>query len=159
MNNHIKHSQPVSKVKMLFAIVLVLLSVYLFFEGTLFGIVLLGAALKLSLQEGIELKLDDKKYRKIYSVLDINLGVWKPLPEIEYVSVFKTIKKSRARVIAAEANLGFQVYKVNLFYKKNKHLETFVAEDIDDAFKVAKQIALALDIDVLDATEVEKKWL
>ncbi len=159
MNNHLKHLQPVANVKVIFAVVLTLLSIYLFFEGTLFGIVLLGAALKLSLREGVELKLDSKEYRKIYSVLDINLGVWKQLPAIEYLSVFKTIKNSRARVIAAEANLGFQVYKLNLFYKNNKHIEVYVAEDFDEAFKVAKQIALALEIDILDATEAEKKWL
>lgn len=159
MNYNIRHLQPIPTIKVVFAIVLSLFAVYLFFQGTLFGLVLLGAALKLALREGFELDLQEKRYRNIYSVFAINFGSWKKLPEIEYVSVFKTIKKSRARVIAAEANLGFEVYKLNLFYNKNKHIETYVTDDKEDAFKVAKHIALALTIDILDATETEKVWL
>ncbi len=115
MNKNIRHLQPVATIKIVFAIILSLLSVYLFFEGTIFGIILLGAALKLSLREGFELNLEEKKYRKVYSIFAINFGLWQKLPAIEYISVVKTIKNSRARVIAAEANLGFEVFKLNLF--------------------------------------------
>jgi hypothetical protein len=125
----------------------------------MFGIILLGAAFKLSLREGFELNLNDKRYRKIYSLFAINFGLWKSLPKIEYVSVFKTIKKSRARVIAAEANFGFEVYKLNLFYDKNKHIEAYISDDMDDAFKTAKHIAMALNINILDVTKAEKVWL
>lgn len=152
MDLKIHHLQPVSITKIIFSIVLVVLSIYLYLSGTYFGIILLGAALKLSLREGFELDLDGKKYRKLYSILGLNFGFWKPLPSIEYVSVFKTIKKSRARVIAAEANLGFEVYKLNLFYNRNKHIEVYVSEDKDNAFKVANHIAMILYIEVYDAT-------
>ena len=155
----LRHLQPVAPVRIVFAIILSLLSFYLFFEGTLFGIILLGAALKLGTREGVEIDLNGKRYRKIYSIFAINIGVWKQLPLIEYVSVFKTTKKSRARVIAAEANLGFEVYKLNLFYNRNKHIEAYDTDLKDDAFKVAKHIATVLEIDILDATEAEKKWL
>ena len=153
MNYNIRHLQPIPPVKIVFSIVLFLLSAYLFFLGTLFGVILAGAALKLALREGIELDLGERKYRKVYSIFAINIGVWKRLPDIEYVSVFKTIKKSRARVISAEANMGFEVYKLNLFHDRNKHIESYVTDDRDDAFAVAKHIAMALDTEVWDATE------
>lgn len=159
MNYNIRHLQPIPTIKVVFAIILSLFSVYLFFSGTLFGIVLLGAALKLALREGFELNLQERKYRNIYSIFAINFGAWKKLPEIEYVSIFKTIKKSRARVIAAEANLGFEVYKLNLFYSKNRHIEAYITDKKEDAFTTAKHIASVLDIDILDATESEKVWL
>ncbi|MFT4847988.1 MAG: hypothetical protein ACI83B_000512 [Sediminicola sp.] len=159
MNYNIRHLQPTANIKVVFAIMLSLFSIYLFLQGTMFGIILLGAAFKLSLREGFELNLEDKRYRKIHSLFAVNFGLWKNLPKIEYVSVFKTIKKSRARVITAEANLGFEVYKLNLFYKKNKRIEAYVSDDMLDAFQIAKHIAIALNIDILDATKSEKVWL
>ncbi|MCB0464613.1 MAG: hypothetical protein KDC78_02905 [Aequorivita sp.] len=159
MNKNIRHLQPVASIKIVSAIILSLFSVYLFFEGTLFGLILLGAALKLSLREGFELNLEEKKYRNMYSIFAINFGIWKKLPEIEYISVFKTIKNSRARVITAEANLGFEVFKLNLFYGKNQHIEAYVTEEIEDAFTVAKHIASVLELDILDATKPEKEWI
>ncbi|MBV1924383.1 MAG: hypothetical protein KUG68_10195 [Flavobacteriaceae bacterium] len=152
MELKIHHLQPVSVTKIIFSIVLVIFSIYLYFAGTFFGIILLGAALKLSLREGFELDLEGKKYRKLYSILGIKFGFWKTLPAIEYISVFKTVKKSRARVIAAEANLGFEVYKINLFYNRNKHIEVYVSDDKENAFKVANHIAMILYIEVYDAT-------
>ncbi|WP_026452081.1 hypothetical protein [Aequorivita capsosiphonis] len=159
MSHNIRHLQPVAKVKIIFAILLSLLSVYLFFEGTLFGLILLGAALKLSLREGFELDLEKKRYRNVYSIFEVNFGLWKNLPEIEYLSVFKTIKNSRARVIAAEANLGFEVFKINLFYNRNQHIEAYVSDDVDDAFKVANHIAIFMELDILNATTPEKEWI
>lgn len=159
MHKNIRHLQPVSNIKIIFAIILSLFAVYLFFAGTLFGIILLGAALKLSLREGFELNLEERKYRNVYSIFAINFGFWKKLPEIEYVSVFKTIKNSRARVITAEANLGFEVFKLNLFYNKNQHIEAYVSDDKEDAFTIAKHIAIVLELDILDATTPEKEWI
>ena len=159
MNKNIRHLQPVATIKIIFAIILSLFSVYLFFEGTLFGLILLGAALKLSLREGFELNLEEKKYRNVYSIFAINFGFWKNLPKAEYVSVFKTTKNSRARVITAEANLGFEVYKLNLFYDRNRHIEVYISDEMEDAFGVAKHIALALELDILDATKSEQVWI
>jgi hypothetical protein len=159
MNYNIRHLQPIANIKVIFAIILSLFAIYLYFQGTMFGIILLGAAFKLSLREGFELNLREKRYRIIYSIFAINFGLWKNLPQIEYVSVFKTKQNSRARVITAEANLGFEVYKLNLFYNRNKHVEAYVSDDMEDAFKTAKHIAMALNIDILDATKLEKVWL
>jgi hypothetical protein len=72
----------------------------------------------------------------------VNFDLWKSFPKIEYVSVFKTIKKSRARVITAEANLGFEVYKLNLFYHKNKYIEAYVSDDMKDALKPSNILQL-----------------
>jgi hypothetical protein len=159
MHKNIRHLQPVANIKIIFAIILSLLAVYLFFSGTLFGIILLGAALKLSLREGFELNLEERTYRNIYSIFAVNLGFWKKLPEVEYVSVFKTKKNSRARVITAEANLGFEVFKLNLFYNRNQHIEVYVSNEKEDAFSVAKHIATFLELDILDATTPDKEWI
>ncbi len=148
----IKHLQPISTVKIVFAIILSLFAVFLFFEGTFFGIILLGAALKLSLRQGFELDLNGKRFRTIYSLFGIIIGFWKKLPNIEYVSVFKTIKNTRTRVVTAETTYGFEVYKLNLFYNTNQHLEVYISDDKEDAHKVANHIAIVLDIEIYDAS-------
>ena len=159
MQKNIRHLQPVANIKIIFAIILSLFAIYLFFAGTMFGLILLGAALKLSMREGFELNLEERKYRNVYSIFAINFGIWQKLPEIEYVSVFKTVKNSRARVIAAEANLGFEVFKLNLFYNVNQHIEAFICDEKEDAFNVARHIATVLELDILDATATEKEWI
>ncbi|WP_157662557.1 MULTISPECIES: hypothetical protein [unclassified Winogradskyella] len=49
--------------------------------------------------------------------------------------------------------------KLNLFYENNKRIEAYRTYDIEDAFKKAKDIGNLLDVDILDATEKESKWL
>lgn len=155
----IKHLQPVSPFKIIFGIFLALVALYVFYSGSLLGLILLGAALKLLFIKGFELDLNFNRYRKIYWLAGISIGNWKQLPKIEYVSIFKTIKKSRLRVITAEANMGSEVYKLNLFYDSNKHIEAYITEESADAFKVAQHIASELGIDIMDATQMENKWL
>ncbi len=147
-----KQLQPISTLKNIFAGVSALVSFYLFLQGYIFGLVFFGVALKLALREGIEVDLNGIRYRKIYAILGFADGKWKVLPSIEYISVFKTKKKSRTRVISAEATMQLEVYKVNLFYNTNKHIEAFVAEEKEDAFKVANQIAEVLSLEIYDAT-------
>ncbi|WP_158846259.1 hypothetical protein [Algibacter sp. L1A34] len=111
------------------------------------------------LREGSEIDLASKKYREIYSVMGIKFGVWKDLPDIEYVSVFKTKENKRVQGMGASANFSNEVYKLNLFYNRNNKIEVYLAEDISNAFENAKYIADVLNIDVFDATERVSKWL
>lgn len=154
MNHNLKLRQvnPLPLVKKIFALALSLLSLYLLYSGTFFGLVLLGAAIKLGTREGIEIALEGRVYRKVYVILGITIGSWKELPPIDYISVFKTTKKSRARVIAAQADLGFQVYRLNLFYETNKHIVAYETEEKEKAFKVADHISMVLNTTINDAT-------
>lgn len=152
LSSKLKYLMPIAPLKIVFSVVLVILSFYLLYSGTLFGLILLGAALKLALREGIEISLEGKAYRTIYSVFGITVGKWKLLPEIDYVSVFRTRKKSRARVIAAQADLGFEIFRLNLFYEGNKHIIAYETETKEEAFKVAEHIAMVLNTTTHDAT-------
>lgn len=148
----LRRLQPLSPWKIFLSVVLAFLGVYLFTQGTMFGIIFLGFAISFGIRHGIEIDLNKKRYRKVYSVYAINLGAWSNLPEIEYVSVFKTKKNKRARLVTAEATSGITGYKLNLFYSTNKHIEAYFTEDRDDAMKTANHIAEVLDTEVYDAT-------
>ncbi|BAO75779.1 hypothetical protein [Winogradskyella sp. PG-2] len=108
---------------------------------------------------GVEIDLEKRKYRNITAFFSLIFGKWNDLPDIEYVSVFKTSETTTVRALSAEANVKNEVIKVNMFYNTNQKIEAYNTQDIDDAFKKAKEIASILNIDILDATERESKWL
>ncbi len=149
----IKHIEPYSTIKVIFLIILVFVISFFLYHGVLASLILVAFIFPLLLRVGLEIDLKRKKYRKIVSFLGINIGIWRPLPKIEYVSVFKTIKSSRIRSRTAETTHGFIVYKVNLFYFHNKHLEIYISDEKEDAFKLAIKISKSLNIEFFDATK------
>jgi len=137
------------------ALVLGVISLFSSFKGFL----LIGMGVFLLLTEGSEFDFKNGFYRKTKSILGVSLGSWKPIPKIEYVSVFKTNENTTLRSRTAEANVSKEIIKLNLFYDTNKKIEAYSTYKKYDAFEKAKQIASFLNIDILDATERESKWL
>ena len=125
----------------------------------IFGFVICGLSFFFIHTTGIEIDLENKKYRSIIAFFSLIFGKWKPLPDIEYVSVFRTSETTTIRAMSAEANIKNEVIKVNLFYNTNQKIEAYNTQNIDNAFEKAKQIATILNVDILDATERESKWL
>ncbi len=152
MNNSLRHLQPISPFKVFFAVVLAFFALFLIMQIAFLGALLMGVALRLAMREGVEIDLNGKRYRKIYSIFAISIGTWKKLPALEYLSVFKTKKKTRARVYVAESHLSSIVYKLNLFYNRNRHIEAYVTDDKEDAMNVANHIATVLELEIHDAT-------
>jgi len=62
--------------------------------------------------EGSEIDLDNNTYRSVKSLFDTNFGKWKPCPQFDYVSVFKTKENQTVRVVTAQ-----QLYRVIVFTK------------------------------------------
>jgi len=158
-NTILKHARKVSLMKRLFGFSFFILGIYAALFNNVFCLIFSGIGVFLMLVEGSEIDLASRTYREIYSVMGIKFGKWKDLPNVEYVSVFKTKEKKRVQALAASANFENEVYKLNLFYDRNKKIEAYMTDDVNDAFENAKYIAQVLNIDILDATEREKKWL
>jgi hypothetical protein len=149
----IKHVQPLAKINLIFALLQILLALFFYFKGTAAGLVLILIALPFLVRKGIEINSEKKQFREIKSLFGVTIGKWKNLPTIEYVSVFKTIKNNRLRARTAETTHGFTVYKVNLFYKQNQHLEVYITEDKNEAFKLADHFSKSFEIEIFDASE------
>lgn len=147
--------------KKIFAIVLVLAGIGIFITSSLFfGILIIVLGVNMMTTEGAEFNLENKTYRTLKSVFGIHFGKWKPNPEFEYISVFKT--KEATEVSAYGATMGTfknDVIFLNLFSKGNKHITVYKTEDKTDAFKVAEHFKLGLNVDILNATEKESVWL
>jgi hypothetical protein len=127
---------------------------------SLSGFVIIGFGIYLLLKEGSEIDFDKMRYRKLKSLLGLNFGRWKPLPDnIEYISVFKTSETTTMRARSAEANVTNDIIKLNLFYNTNQKITAYMTYNRDDAFIKAHELASLLKVDILDATERESKWL
>jgi hypothetical protein len=157
--NIIIYLKDVPFFKKLFGIVLGLFGIIILLTSNIvFGLMALVIGINLVLTEGSEINLDNKTYRTVKSVFGINYGKWQPCPKFEYVSVFKTRETQRVNVVTATTAFTNDIILLNLFYG-NKKITFYKTDNKTDAFKVAAHFKLALDIDILDATESESKWL
>ena len=158
---NIIYTRELPLMKKIFGILLMLGGVGIFITSSMFfGIMITVIGLNMLVTEGTEINLENKTYRSLKSILGINFGKWKPCPEFEYISVFKTKEGTEVSAYGATmATFKNDVIMLNLFSKGNKHLTVYKTEDKADAFKVAEHFKLALGIDVLDATQKESVWL
>jgi len=107
-----------------------------------------------------EIDLNSKAYRNIKSFVGIKVVKWKPLPNIDYVSVFTTTENITVRALTAETRNAFPIIHLNLFYANNKKITIYQTKNKTDAFNVASKISKVLSIDILDATEKgDFKWI
>lgn len=158
--NTMLYLKEVPFMKKFFGLILLLLGITMLISGLiLFGLIFIVIGIGLMATEGSEINLRDKTYRELQSIFGIRFGKWKPCPDFEYVSVFKTTESQTVNVVSASTKLQSEVILLNLFYNRNKHLTFYKTDNKEDAFKAANHFKLALDIDILDATENEKKWL
>ncbi len=101
-------------------------------------------ALGFSVKINYYFNLENKKYKKQFQIGLIRYGIWKKLPELEYVSVF--YYKS--------------MYEVNMWYVKNQKFKMYEYSDDEQAFYAAKMICRKLKIKLLDATKKNNfKWV
>ena len=124
----------------------------------IFGAIFITLGLNFLMTEGSEIDLDTNTYRNVKSFFGSNFGKWKPCPQFEYVSVFKTKENQTVRVVTAQATVQSDIILLNLFYNKNKHITFYKTQDKIDAFLVAEKFRSIFNIGILDATEKDKKW-
>ncbi len=160
MNKNIIYLKEVPFPKKFFGCVITIAGMGVFiFSNIIFGAIFTFIGINLIATEGSEINFEEKKYRVIKSVFGKHFGQWLPCPKFDYVSVFRTKENQTVRVITAETTFENEVILLNLFYEKNKHLTFYKTDNKADAFKVAEHFKSVFDIDILDATESEKKWL
>jgi len=153
MNSKIRYTRKVPVLKIVFGAVLFCFGIHGAIFNNVFSLVLSGIGVFLMLREGSEIDLNSKKYREIYSVVGIDFGKWKDLPELEYVSVFETTENKRVQAMGATTTMKNNIYKLNLFYERNKKIEAYKTKSRNDAFEVAMHLSTALNIEIYDATD------
>jgi hypothetical protein len=156
----ITYLKEIPVIKKVFGIAIIIAGLYIFLTTNIvFGLIFIVIGINLILREGSQINLENKTYRIIKSIFGIHIGKWKPCPKFEYISVFRTKENQTVNVVSATTTFTTEVILLNLFYNRNKHLTFYKTDNKVDAFEVAEHFKLALDIDILDATESETKWL
>jgi hypothetical protein len=158
MDAVITYTKKIPVGKIVLAIPCFIITIFGLFSGNLMAFIFLALGLNFIAAEGAELDLMAKTYRTITVLFGIKVGSWKQNPKFEYVSVFRTHESQRINVVTATTVIREELLFLNLFYG-NKHITFYKTKDKEDAFKVARHIASAMQIDVLDATGTEKVWL
>ncbi|MBC8755603.1 hypothetical protein H2O64_13075 [Kordia sp. YSTF-M3] len=158
-NNKIVFKRKVHFMRSIFGIAFFFMGIAWIVTGSLFGMIFCGMSIFFFNKDGSEIDLEIRKYRTFTEVFGFRFGSWDDLPEIEYVSVFSTTEAVAVRVLSAEAIVKNDIIVLNLFYNGNHRIKAYSTADKEDAFKIAKQIAGILKIDILDATEAESKWI
>ncbi|MEP5256213.1 MAG: hypothetical protein ABJQ39_14215 [Winogradskyella arenosi] len=155
----ISYHRPRPTLQLIYGVGLLVLNSLALISGNLLGVLFGVAGFYFFRKEGLEMDLENSQYRTTTSLFNLTFGTWHPLPEIEYVSVFKTTQTSRVWVSAASTQVTTSCIKVNLFYNTNRKIEAYETDNTDQAFAIATQIARALHLKVLDATSRDSKWL
>lgn len=160
MNTTLKYVKNVPVWKTVLGIIIAVLCLYLVIFGSIKYIVPIAFSVLLLQTNGTEINLENKTYRKIYSILGLNFGKWQPLPEVEYVSIFATTESTTVWASSATMNVKDAVYIINIFYNTNKKIEVCNLYSKDRAFKTGAHVAFALNAHLLDATENKNfKWM
>lgn len=161
MDAIIKYTRKVPTYKIIIGLGLLLAGIYgILYVSILNGIILWIMSFLLLKTSGSEIDLESKKYRKTQSYLGLKIGNWKPLPNLEYISIFPTTENITVRALSAETTNSRAIILLNIFYNKNKKFTAYATTNIKDAFDVASHIADALMIDLLDAsTKGDYKWV
>jgi len=156
----ITYLEPRSFLRKTFAFIIFVFSFFVvYYQSILMGGFMLSFSVYLASSTGSQIDLAAHRYRTIWSIFALHFGRWKPLPDFEYISVFKGRTSQRMRSISASLNTEGEAYLVNLFYDRNQRITFYRTEDKEDAFRAAKHFNQVLELDILDATEREQKWL
>ena len=109
---------------------------------------------------GIELSFTVNKYRYITSYGPQLFGEWLPLPELNYVSVFKQKMSGKLYGQSGNAiNQEFYLIEVKLVTKSNQTHVVLVSREVEEALNFAHQLSEKLGIRIWDATELEGKFI
>lgn len=101
---------------------------------------------------GIEINKKENKLREFISFFGIKLGWWRQFNNPEYISVFKAMYYD-------EDGSKNEILNVNLFFEDKKHMTVYQTGNLEDAFEIANFFKETFNINVLDASTNESKWL
>ncbi len=120
-----------------------------------------GSLFFLFLSDGFEIDFKKLAYRNSRMLGKLSIGTWEKLPEIKYISVFKTtlssgvVGRSNVRIAMREKTI-----LISFVYGRNKRLMVYRTSEIEDAFEKARYFSEKLNLKIYDAATFKKgQWL
>ncbi len=127
---------------------------WLFFVAT-FLIILLKR------KERIEIEPQKRELRRCVSVNTFSINSkWTKLPELEYITIARNNGTSGANLGKVETTVEFKQFPVKLVVNDERRFITIKnCTEKEDAIDLAVELGNALNLNVLDYTEMDKKWI
>ena len=158
------------KQKSIFSQILILAGgLLLFIESTAFritgSIVLLFGVFAILSKTGIFLDFEQHRYRQYIRFLNLDMGKWESLPEINYIAIVR-VRMSRLKFRPSEVSFrqvddSFNVaYDVNLIFSNStRRYQKVFNGDLKDAKGLTVSLAKKLNLKIYDSSTSIKKWV
>lgn len=145
---------------LVFTILLVVTGILLLLYS-IFGLIPIVAGLLLLLHKpGVEVDMQNRRYRNSGFIFNKGVGAWQDLPNVQYISVFKANEVSAVRGLTnTRISRKQDVIKVNFIYDRTRRFTIYKTSDIQDAMDKAKLLATGLDLKIYDATSSRQGWI
>ncbi len=145
---------------LVFTALLVVTGIILLFYSILGLIPIVIGLLLLLHKPGVEVDMQNRRYRNSGFVFNKGIGPWQALPDVQYISVFKASEVSAVRGLTnTRVSQKQDVIKVNFVYDRTRRLTIYQTSDRQDAFQKAKMLARGLDLRIYDATGKPQGWI
>ena len=143
-----------------FGFILLFLGGYLIYLLNYWGIfvLLVGVGLYFSVL-GLQIDFNKNQRREFFGIFGYKFGKWKPLPKIEYVTIFVERYAQRGSVASIDNVQHYSKLNVSLIVSKTERYEAGFFHDKSKALETGKLIARNLNIKLLDYTTKEPKWV
>jgi hypothetical protein len=108
---------------------------------------------------GIQIDFEKNLYHEYLGLLFLKFGKWKPLPEIQYVTVFidRTVQEMHVASISGTQTLND--IKINLVVEKNSYISIGKFKNKPEAMKAGQLLAINLKTKLLDFTGSQSEWV
>jgi hypothetical protein len=126
------------------------------FTGVIFVV---GGALLLFINEGVEIDISLKKYRFYSTILMYSYGKWKPLPKVDYITIYSENEGVTSHVASLHYTAHDQKLKIALIYGNHQQIAIGRYNNKEKAVEVGKLLAANLKTKLLDCTKKEPIWM
>lgn len=143
-----------------FGVIMFVFGLYMLYLMNFFFLLLIPVGLALSLAKvGVQINFDKRLHREYVNVFGILFGKWKPIPELEYVTVFVEHYSQRGSVASIDNESKFEKYKVSLIIAEPERLEAGLFDTKEKGMEAGKLLAKRLKTKLLDFTTHEPGWV
>jgi hypothetical protein len=124
------------------------------------GVLMTVASLGLfAFQSGIEINFQEKFYRNVSIIGPQSFGKWMPLPELGYISLFKTnLVYTATGRSGTSVSQKSSIIQVSLVGTENQKIKVYEGKDKNEAIAKAKEFSKLFNIDIWDATIRPADW-
>jgi len=144
----------------MFGVIIFIFGLYMLYAMNFFFLLLLPVGLALSIAKvGIQIHLENKIHREYLNVFGFLFGKWKPLPAIEYITVFIEHYAQRGSVASIDNENQFEKVKVSLIVSDAIRLDGGLFETKEKGMEAGKILAKQLKTKLLDYTSHEPGWV